>query len=107
MLSSTIADELKNVAIEVATDGLQAARMLLARTYDAVILDVNLPGKSGLSILREFITREKSLAARTIVISGEVSSKAAQELQGMEVSAVFIKPFDLKQFTTQLEKILG
>lgn len=107
LLTTAIDEDLQNVATEVAADGLQASRMLLARQYDAVILDVNLPGKSGLAILREFVARESAIASKTVVISGEISSNAAQELLDLGVSAVFVKPFDLNQFTTRLQKILG
>lgn len=107
LLTSVIEDEFPKVAIEVATDGLQASRMLLARAYDAVVLDINLPRKSGLVILREFIQRDQNLAKKTIVMSGEISPTAMQELLGIGVSAVFVKPFELSEFTSRLQTIIG
>lgn len=107
LLTSAIEDDITDVTTEVAVDGLQASRMLLARNYDAIILDIILPGKSGLSILREFVTRDPTIVAKTVIISGEISSKSAQELLDLGVSAVFVKPFDLEQFTSRLQKLLG
>lgn len=107
LLTSAIEDQLPEVTIEVATDGLQASRMLLARSYDGVVLDINLPRKSGLAILREFIQRDQDLAKKTIVMSGEISPPAMQELLGMGVFAVFVKPFELGEFTSRLQTIIG
>lgn len=107
ILLEAISEVLPNVAIEVATDGLQASRMLLSRTYDAVILDINLPGKSGLVILREFINRDTTLAAKTIVMSAEITPKASKDLLKFGISSVFVKPFELDQFTEKLGHIIG
>lgn len=107
LLTTAIEDQLSKVAIEVATDGLQASRMLLSRSYDAVVLDINLPRKSGLAILREFIQRDQDLAKKTIVMSGEISPAAMQELLAIGVSAVFVKPFELSEFTSSLQTIVG
>lgn len=107
LLTSAIEDDIEDVTIEVATDGLQAGRMLLARKYDAIVLDINLPGKSGLAILKEFVARDQTISAKSIIISGEISPKAAQELLGLGVSALYVKPFDLEQFTSKLKEILG
>src|SRR5262249_56751076 len=40
-------------AVDVAADGIQAAQHCQQNDYDAVILDVMLPGKSGLAVCRE------------------------------------------------------
>src|ERR1700752_3638461 len=40
-------------AVDIAADGLAAAQQCQQNDYDAVILDVMLPGKDGLTVCRE------------------------------------------------------
>lgn len=42
---------------EIASDGIQGCYKALTQNYDAVLLDINLPGKDGLQICQEL--REK------------------------------------------------
>ena len=54
-LATTVAQALREsgLAADVAYDGDEALRMALESAYDAVILDLLLPRRPGLSVLRE------------------------------------------------------
>ena len=41
----------RRIAVDFALDGDQALRMLRANRYDAAVLDVMMPGRSGLEVL--------------------------------------------------------
>ncbi len=41
-------------AVDVAANGIDAAHLGASEPYDAVILDLGLPGKSGLAVLRDW-----------------------------------------------------
>jgi DNA-binding NarL/FixJ family response regulator len=51
-------------SIECARDYSLALQLLTATSFDIVLLDINLPGKSGIELLRHI----KATCARTIVI---------------------------------------
>ncbi len=51
--------------IEHVADGLQAEARLIAEEYDAVVLDLRLPGKDGLAVLKAMRGRDD----RTPVLS--------------------------------------
>ena len=40
-------------AVEVACDGEEALGLALSQPYDAIVLDLNLPKRDGLSVLRQ------------------------------------------------------
>jgi two-component system, NarL family, invasion response regulator UvrY len=49
----TLVDALAMVEIEEATDGDQAFDILAARAFDLVIVDVSMPGKDGLELIKD------------------------------------------------------
>lgn len=54
-LAESVRDLLKQIWYDsdVCTDGISGAYLLEEGTYDAAILDIMLPGKDGLTILKE------------------------------------------------------
>ena len=50
--------------IENSADGIEALNMVSEKSPDVILLDINLPGKSGLSVLKEI----KSLSKATVVM---------------------------------------
>ena len=47
-------EEVKNIGyINVASDYDEACRLLLSEPHDLVLLDINLPGKNGIEILKK------------------------------------------------------
>lgn len=107
LLAETISEDIEDVEVEVATDGLQASRMLLSRQYDAIILDINLPNKSGVAIIEEFIKRDKSICSKTVVMSGAVTKKTIEYLLKLGTHAVYEKPFDIGKFVASVQQILN
>ncbi len=54
-------------AIKVAGDYDSAARLLIEQTPDFLLLDINLPGKNGMEILK--LIKNKELVCEVIMIS--------------------------------------
>ncbi len=66
--------------------------------YEAIILDLMLPGLSGLEILERLATMKPDLLARTIVVTA-ASNRVLEELNCMPAPRrVIRKPFDLDEF---------
>lgn len=59
--------ELGLVAIEEADTGQEALQLLSRKTFDVVLLDISMPGMSGLEVLKEIHTN--GLAERVLVLS--------------------------------------
>jgi two-component system, OmpR family, copper resistance phosphate regulon response regulator CusR len=82
-------------AVDVAQDGESGLARVLADTYDLVILDLMLPGRSGLDTL-EGLNRQHSTAP-VLILSAR--SDLETKLRGFELGAVdFVaKPFSLDE----------
>lgn len=62
---------------------------------DVVILDVNMPGMSGLAVAREIRTRRGSMAPLLIAISGKWTRKEDQQLgEAVGFDHYLLKPCD-------------
>jgi two-component system invasion response regulator UvrY len=66
-LKRLIEDEFRGVEIDEASDATQAVELIAARLPDLVVLDISLPGRSGLDLLPEI--RASHPSTHVIVLS--------------------------------------
>ncbi|MCH5271200.1 MAG: chemotaxis-specific protein-glutamate methyltransferase CheB [Lachnospiraceae bacterium] len=69
-----------------ATNGLEALDMLSRKTYDAVILDVNMPKMNGLELLKEM--QKYKISARVLMASTDTREGAKITLEALELGAL-------------------
>jgi two-component system nitrogen regulation response regulator GlnG len=79
--------------VEVAEDGNQARKMVKERHYDLAILDIKMPGSSGLDVLK-FI-REEHPATLVIIMTAEATMEHAVTAMKHGAYDYLTKPFDL------------
>ncbi len=71
-------EELENISeINVAENFDEAARMLLLQTPDIALLDINLPGKNGLSLLKKI--RQTLPECKVIMITNHADEYYRQQ----------------------------
>lgn len=94
-----------------ATNGLEALDFLTKNTYDAVVLDVNMPKMTGIQLLEEL--QKRKIQAKVIMASTDTAEGAQVTLDALELGAIdFVhKPenaFALKEdsFRKKLSSIL-
>ena len=91
---------------DVARDGLDALSKLGAETYRLVVLDLQLPGRDGLSVLTQIraTPRLKGLPVVIVTARGEETDR----IVGLEVGAddYIVKPFSPKEFAARVKAIL-
>ncbi len=71
---------------DTATNGLEALNLLMSKTYDAVVLDVNMPRMNGLELLRQL--QEKRIAAKVMMASTDTREGAKTTLDALELGAL-------------------
>jgi two-component system, chemotaxis family, chemotaxis protein CheY len=88
-------------AIE-ASDGNEAVQIFIPGHFDMVLTDWNMPGKSGLEVVKEI--RAKDAKIPIIMITTE--AERTRVLQAIEagVSDYLVKPFTAETLREKLEK---
>ena len=86
-------------AVDQATDGAAARRLLASKRYDAALLDVLMPAEGGLSLAE--LARDRG--ARVLLMSGHPGPLAAAPRH----FAVLSKPFRLAELDAALAAMLG
>jgi DNA-binding response OmpR family regulator len=85
-------------------DGQRADAALAAGQYDLVLLDLGLPGKDGLEILRSLRMRRQAMPVIVITARDAVESRIA----GLDAGAddYIVKPFDLDELAARIRSAL-
>ncbi len=91
-------------AVDTALDGRAALSLLDSTDYDAVILDIMMPGTDGLTILR--IMRERGLTTPVIMLTA--LDTVDDRVIGLESGAddYIAKPFSLEELSARLKAVL-
>lgn len=96
---------MKGYAVDGADDGAEGCRMALDEEYDLVVLDLNLPGMDGFSILKEL--RQNCPQTKVLILSAnwELDSK----LSGFELGAsdYMTKPFHFAELEARIRVLLN
>ena len=86
------------------TDGLSAAEALTRNVYDLVILDIMMPGKSGLEVLRGM--RETGDVTPVILLTAK--TEIDDRVEGLEAGAddYLPKPFAMKELIARVRSLV-
>ena len=95
--------EQSDYTVDWLRDGAQAASALRTAEPDLLILDIGLPGRSGLEILAELRARGSSLPVLLLTARDTVSDRIAGLDRGAD--DYLVKPFDLGELTARLRAI--
>jgi len=96
----------KGYRTNTAASGLEAIELIsdTTKTYDAVLLDLNMPGASGLEVMK--IIRICQPGLRVIVISGHLTQEARAEFEQLGQRTFVQKPYKLDELGRQLRGLL-
>lgn len=75
-----------------AVGSVAEARDLLAEGWDAIVLDINLPGTSGLELLRE-LREDLDVSTPVVMLSGQRHDDEVQRALAFEGTTYVTKPF--------------
>ena len=91
-------------AVDIVHEGAGAGERALSIDYDAVILDLMLPGRSGLQVLREIRAGKPLLPVLVLTAKDSLDERVA----GLDAGAddYMIKPFALAELAARLRALL-
>jgi two-component system nitrogen regulation response regulator GlnG len=93
----------KGFAVDLAGDGDEALRLIQTNAYDLAILDIKMPGLSGLELLDRVRELESDLLV--VIMTAEASMKNAVEAMKRGAYDYITKPFDLDVIDAIVEKV--
>ena len=88
--------------IDICISGQEAIKLIKLNTYDAILIDQNMPGLSGTETLD--LIKEKTLIP-VIMISQNSEESTVEEAFGLKVNDYLIKPLSPTQILLSLTKI--
>ena len=91
--------------IGTACDGEQAVRMVTERKPDILVLDMMLPKRDGISILKAISAMERKPI--TLATSGFVTDYVASAAANLGVRYLMLKPCDMTALVERLQEIRG
>lgn len=106
MIGDSIAEGLRaeRYALDWVRDGEAAVLVLVGEVYDLVLLDLGLPERDGLGVLRHY--RARGGTAPVLILTARDST--ADRVQGLDAGAddYLVKPFDLEELFARVRALL-
>lgn len=92
----------KNLYIAEADNGTTAIAMLEKNEYDVLLLDLDMPGPSGMDILRQL--KAHDIQTEIIILTGHATVSTAVEAIKIGAYDYLTKPFNADELITVVEK---
>ena len=106
MIGESVEDSLRTeqYAVDRVRDGLSASLALKNDVYDVVLLDLGLPKKAGLDVLRDY----RLQAGKAPVLILTARDTPAERVLGLDAGAddYLVKPFDLNELLARIRALI-
>lgn len=91
--------------LDCLADGLEAERALRDEAFDLVLLDLGLPRRDGLSLLRQVRARPDGQVPVLVLTARDATS---DRIQGLDAGAddYLVKPFDVDELKARIRALL-
>lgn len=94
----------ENFAVDLVADGIDAAHLGETEQYDAAVLDLGLPGKDGVSVLRDWRAAKRDLPVLILTARDGWSDKVAGFKAGAD--DFLVKPFRIEELVMRLRALV-
>lgn len=98
--------KISGYASERAANGLDALDLLMDHRPDVILLDLIMPGSSGLDFLAAFRSKELENKPPVIVVSSKGSPLDSRELAEVGAQAYLAKPVSFQELQWVVSKVL-
>ncbi len=94
--------EARNFEVDKAENGLDALEKLSGSSYDAIILDMMMPGMDGLATLKKI--REKYPDMQVILLTGHATVQKGVDAIKLGALDFIEKPAEIETLTTKIKE---
>jgi PAS domain S-box-containing protein len=91
--------------VETVDNAEDALEMVKSKTYRIILLDIKMPGMSGIELYKRFQKMAPSLARRVVFVTGDVLGARTTAFLSKAKSPYITKPFDGKQLNIAINRI--
>ena len=92
------------LAVDHASDGEAGSHLAEQRVYDAIVLDLMLPGKSGQCVLQDL--RRKKLHTPVLILTAQEGKESVVNLLNAGADDYLGKPFDLGELLARIKALI-
>jgi DNA-binding response OmpR family regulator len=92
--------------VEVAGDGVEALELARRTRPDLIVLDVMMPGKSGIEVTRELASDTALRQVPILLLTALASSRDISDGLEAGAAAYFQKPFSPSELLDRVEELL-
>ncbi len=89
----------------LCADGPSALEILAKESFDAVLLDLLMPGMDGSTVLREIVARHRGLPV--IVVTADIQETTRSRVMGLGASGIVNKPLRQDSVLAAIDSVLG
>jgi PAS domain S-box-containing protein len=93
--------------VEIIANGDDALERLKSEDYDVILLDIKLPGMSGIELYEYMQNNLESSAKKVVFITGDVMGQETMDFLSRTTAPYIPKPFDTEQLKNDIDRILS
>jgi len=93
--------------VEVVDSAEVALEQVNSKEYQAIMLDIKMPGMSGIELYQHFQKISPALADRVVFITGDIMGTSTMTFLSKTKAPYIIKPFDAKQLRSEVNRVLA
>jgi len=93
--------------VELVDSAETALEEVNNKEYQAIMLDIKMPGMSGIELYQHFQKTSPLLADRVVFITGDVMGTSTMNFLSKTKAPYVIKPFDASQLKAEINRILA
>lgn len=96
---------LEGFEVETAADGVEAIEMINKTRYDLVLLDVHMPKKDGVEVLKYI--KNKKITSRLIMLTGDGDPHIVSECAKYGAMDYLTKPYNYHELIEAIDRVLS
>jgi CheY-like chemotaxis protein len=107
LLLARLASRALKAEVQLAGTGEQALRLARNYAYDAILLDLMMPGIGGFEVLREIRRASANTATPILVVSALADMETNDRCMAAGADGFLVKPVDSKALAYAVKSLLG
>jgi two-component system NtrC family sensor kinase len=93
--------------VETVDNATEAMKKIESQKYDLILMDIKMPGTSGMTLYKRIQKIDKSLARRVVFITGDIMGTDTEKFLSQTKVAHIEKPFDAERLIKEVQRTLS